>query len=571
MTTDAFSRTTRKIRSAVGYLEFRRTPLDIPLILFFLASFVGVWTAYSVRLALYKLWVIVAALAIYYLVTAVPRRYAWWAATLCAPLAAGVALFFVGADWWFKGIGFAAGFIRPFYTILSLRMFSPFLSPHPNVIGGLIAMLLPFIIVVEQYARREHRRELLRVTIVCGVIAAVGLLLTGSVGSWLALGLGLGVWGMWWLAERFHKPLHLSRRFTYTLLLVLLFGGGLYGVWLLIWLNLPGGDALTNRLILTGNEWRLVQDYSWTGSGLVSFAALYSEYVQIVPNFFLSYGNFYLDVLLELGVVGFAALLAIWAGAFWQVIKALQRSVSRPFPQHGNLYWLRWATCASLVIILVHGLTDNALYGGIGTPLLFYVPAMAVLVSRKRRTQAEVVQFRPWSKWVVWSTAVCLLLLGGLLVGFRQKALADWHANQGALLMDHALFLRWPTNQWRGNWYSTALRPARAHFRQAIELDEGNRTAHQRLGMIALFGRDFDTAVRHLEKAYQLDPTHQGVIKTLGYAYVWQGQLAEAYPLLAQIPEAESELKEYSRSWEKQNQFELAENAAAMLTLLEEN
>jgi O-antigen ligase len=551
-------------------LRFRRTALDVPLLLFCLTLFIGLWTAYSIRLALYKFWVVLAAVGVYYVVTAVPRRYAWWVAVACGPVAAGLAVYFVTADWWHSGLGFVGQLFKPARVMLSLRTFWPLLLPHPNVIGGLITMLIPFMLATLLYARREGRQRWLAVTAVSLSIALFGLIFTKSLGAIIALAVGLGLWALWPISKWVSRPLRLSRGTVYALLVGTMVAATLYILWWTTKQDLPGHQSLTGRYYLLRSTWRLIEDYSWTGSGLATFAALYAEHMRVVPNFFVAYSNFYLDVLLELGFIGFISFFCIWAGALWLAIKGLRRSVARPHPERGEVYWLRWATLASLVIVLIYGLTDDILFSGLAVPLLFFTPAMVVLVSQ-RRAGAEVVSAPVNRRSMAWIIAVALLILAGVLFSFRQRILADWYANQGALLMDHVLLRTFPRDSWRESAFITRLQPARSELEQAIQLDKDNRTASQRLGMMALLGRDFDTAVSHLEIAHQQDPQHRGVTKMLGYAYIWQGQPETAVTLLARIPEAQSELESYIIWWQQQHRPELAEYAAITLTLLQEN
>ncbi|HUM68834.1 MAG TPA: hypothetical protein PLK31_08315, partial [Chloroflexota bacterium] len=178
-------------------MRLRRTPLDIPLLLFFLTLFVSLWVSYSGWLALDKFWMLLGAVVVYYVVTAVPRRYALWVAAACGPLAAGLAFFYFTADFWHRGLAVLGAVLPPVNRLLALRMFWPLLLPHPNVIAGHIVMLLPYTTAVLLYARRDNERKMGVVTAVCLVITLVGLLVTRSVGAWLALMTGLGVWALW--------------------------------------------------------------------------------------------------------------------------------------------------------------------------------------------------------------------------------------------------------------------------------------------------------------------------------------------------------------------------------------
>ena len=101
-----------------------------------------------------------------------------------------------------------------------------------------------------------------------------------------------------------------------------------------------------------------------------------------------------------------------------------------------------------------------------------------------------------------------------------------------------------------------------------MALQPDNLTAHYHLGLRARQRRDFEAAARHLEQALAADPNHSGIIKTLGYSYVWLGNFEAARPLLTRIPEAQRELKVYSGWWGQQQRRDLADNALQMATLL---
>jgi hypothetical protein len=60
---------------------------------------------------------------------------------------------------------------------------------------------------------------------------------------------------------------------------------------------------------------------------------------------------------------------------------------------------------------------------------------------------------------------------------------------------------------------------------------------------------DFDAAVGYLEVANKYAPGHRGIIKSLGYCYVWLGDFDNAQRLLAEIPEASEELGIYVWWW----------------------
>lgn len=562
-----------KYRLVFQNFRFRRSPLDLWLGLFLITVLLGVWYSFSARMALFKFWMVVASLALYYVITAVRRRYAWWVVGFCGPVTAVLALYFISANVWLRGLMIAGGFFRPLLSLAAMQRFWPLMTPHPNVIGGLIAMFLPFIVAYGVYVRRkeEKRQSLFWITAVSCLMAITALLLTKAVAAWLALAAGSAVWLLWLAAKPLSGVLRLSRKVTYWLLLGVTAMGGIILLQLIFQTNVPAIEALGQRYSLMEGSRRLIQDYAFTGSGLSTFPALYAEYIQVVPNFFVSYSNFYLDVFLELGFWGFLFLFAAWLTAFGQLLKALQRSIDRPADARGQLYWLRWATLVSMLVILLHGLSDDMLFGGLGTPFLFFTPAIAILVSRRQSSYEGHIFPAPLlrGRSLLLIGAAFVLLLGLVFV-YRQNLTATWLANQAALKMDQVLMQRWPQNEWREKSSAGRLRPARAQFEEALVHDPHNRTAHQRLGMMAYLARDFDTAVAHLSAAYEKDQNHRGLRKMLGYSYVWLGQFEMATPLLEDIPESQAEMEAYTNWWRQLDQAELAQNARTMMTNLEE-
>jgi tetratricopeptide (TPR) repeat protein len=75
---------------------------------------------------------------------------------------------------------------------------------------------------------------------------------------------------------------------------------------------------------------------------------------------------------------------------------------------------------------------------------------------------------------------------------------------------------------------------------------------------------DFQKAVSFLEAALKADKTHRGIVKNLGYSYLWLGQYDQAQVLLERLPEARLELTAYAGWWKIQGRNDLAAKAAWM-------
>jgi tetratricopeptide (TPR) repeat protein len=332
---------------------------------------------------------------------------------------------------------------------------------------------------------------------------------------------------------------------------------------------LPGVANGVSRLDLARNTLDLIADFPFTGGGLGAFAGLYSRYIMALSVFLFSYShNLFLDVALEQGVFGFLALMSILGGSAWLLIARSQHA-----PEGGEGL-LRWAIFASLVVVSLHGLIDDALYANRGTPLLFLLAGMAVAVAHPSPQKDEgndgVLGHALTRSWKTRATAlavVAALATASAVYAFRQSLLANGYANLGAARMARVELAGWH-DEAINEFGAQGLDPAAAWFHQALGWNPGNRTAHHRLGLIALRQRDFQTAAAHLQAAHRSDVEHRGVRKVLGYTYVWLGQLDRARTLLASIPEAETDMGVYAWWWGTQGRDDLASQAEQMANLL---
>jgi tetratricopeptide (TPR) repeat protein len=164
--------------------------------------------------------------------------------------------------------------------------------------------------------------------------------------------------------------------------------------------------------------------------------------------------------------------------------------------------------------------------------------------------------------------AVSLFAIRNSQFAIRDSLLSAWYADLGAVQMSQVELAAFPSGKWDDGSQVAALSPAEDLFEQALQLDPNNRTAHHRLGLIATLRRDFPTALAHLEKAHQLDPSHRGIRKSLGYTYVWLGKFDLARQVLAQIPEAQQELDVYIWWWGTQSRPDLSAQAKEATLIL---
>ena len=566
------------LRVVAGRFPFQRTGFEIPLLIFMLTAAVGVWVAYDPGGATVKFWLLFGGVLLYYALAAQPRENLWSIVGFLSMVGVGVAVYFLLTHDWqsspakfslLNEIGLRWLKVRPSLRIEGI---------HPNAAGAVIAITTPFLVGLGMRAWNEKRALLGLWVILGGFVMAAAFLLATSRGAALALMAGLLVWSWWLLSVPLGRRLCIAPSMVFASgllgLIVIVVGFSLVysGGPVAIANAIPGPPSTGSRLELVESVIDLIGDFPYTGGGLLSFPGLYAFYIRDIPHYVTINGhNHYLDVSLEQGVLGALAFLAVYLGSLWQLLV-------RDWRNSGAV--LAWATSISLLIIVLHGFTDNLVYGSWGAPLVFLVPGVASAVARSTpqlKTRylsagsfctrlATRTHFRPLLLLTALGAIVSLLIL---FATCRQPLLAAWYADLGAVRMAKIELEDFGSGAWVEVANSDEMNLAEELFEKALTFDIQDRTANHRLGRIAAGRSEFPLAVLYLENAHAADRSHRGVRKGLGYTYVWSGQLDQAAAMLADIPEAGYELGVYSWWWGTKDRDDLAERAAAMVERLD--
>ncbi len=307
-------------------------------------------------------------------------------------------------------------------------------------------------------------------------------------------------------------------------------------------------------------------DYPITGAGLTAFPGLYSQYILLIPYpYFSNSYNLFLDVAIEQGLVGGAIFLMVYLGAVWLVSERIVTTASN------EIRTINWFSLLALLVMMIYGLFYDNLYTGSGTTLLFFPLGMAMMgVVNRNQSGDEVVQLpkelpRLNMAMITLPVMVLILMLGVNI----NTVISHWYANLGAVQMSQAELKNFPANQWATFDMVHKLEPAESTLQDALQYDPQNQTANYRLGLISMLRQDFKTAAANLETAHQEAPNHRGIIKSLGYCYVWLGDMDKAQTLLDQITETQHEMKVYIWWWETHSRPDLSENASIMASRLD--
>ncbi|MFN2221568.1 MAG: hypothetical protein ACK2UH_03380, partial [Candidatus Promineifilaceae bacterium] len=206
------------------------TPYDWPFLLFLITAALGVWSAYNRTDALEKFWMILAAVMVFYAFVAFglpgsPYQGHNWGvvpAWLLAAFGAVLTFYFLATHNWEE--------VPAKYAALdtlgrALQAPLPYIPGHrmnPNVIGGMLAMVVPFAAAVTWISARARRWLALLAAFGLLGITLFGLLLTTSRGAWIALAAAVGLLFIWWLAGLLSRGGPKQRRLIFVGILLLI-------------------------------------------------------------------------------------------------------------------------------------------------------------------------------------------------------------------------------------------------------------------------------------------------------------------------------------------------------------
>jgi tetratricopeptide (TPR) repeat protein len=566
---------------------FRLTPFDAPALLFLASAWLGLRVAYDGTVAAAKFWQIVGGLALYDSVARSPEQVRvgkWQIApvrVLLAALPTVLASYFMLTNDWLHWLGKLPWLDS---TARWLAIHLPHLPGHqlhPNVAGGLIAGFIPLQIaaLATRQAGCRHSLRSLRLGLAVVLVGAslVALLLTASRGAWIAVAAACLIW---WLLPRIvparrddpaAAPAAAVAKGT-------VLQGSLIPLAVLAGLLLVVPAALGDRLNLLHNSLNLALDYPFTGLGLGGFEMAFSSYVLLLHvGHTVHSHNLFLNVWLEQGLPGLIALawfLVLAALTAWRSLRSGRAT------RNSGAANLALAALATLLVILFHGMVDDAFYGSRAVLLLF-IP-FGVLAQehlalqdqlRLRKAEGSTLNVERSTfhvpkplRWLIVIAALATLLL---LPGIR----AAFQANLGALdqtRSELALYRwpAWPIQDALRRSPQVDLQPAMARYRAALALNPDNVTANRRLGQIALSVGQYDAAQQYLARAYQAAPDQRATRQMLGECYAMNGEQARAISLWNSIDMSEGQLTYrqwwYERVGDKQAAQRIAAAAAKL-------
>lgn len=537
--------------------------VDLCVLIFAATAWVGYWAAYDQVSAWRKVWWIMTAVMLYFSLKTQPRENMIWISGLLFFIGVGVSLHY------FLTYDFIAAprkleiVNRIGRWIMTVRPHSSWTSIHPNYVAGMVAVTVPFVLypVLEFKKNGRSIPSFVWVLIVFGLgIAGFSLVMATSRGVVLAIVSGLGGVIGW----RLFTSSRISRQIKGEAFFPILLLTYLCLVILFLYMGPAQAGASPSESGYFGNGSRaelfsrslyLLFAFPITGGGLGSFPGLYSLYLLGIPFFNVPNShNLFLDVGIEQGLFGGLSFLTLHLASIWVVSRSLIRD------QNINLTF-NYIVLYALIVAVVHGMVDDYLYNGVGATLSLLLVGLAM----NSGLSSVMTSTGSLDTRVIAILAVILVIV--IAVNINQIR-GVWYANVGAVEMAKVELKGFPNNGWAGHELVSKMDDAVASFYSSLQFDPANRTANQRLGLTLMLGRDFESAAQHLEVAHNQAPGHRGITKSLGYSYVWLGELRKAQEFLVYIPEAKEELGVYTRWWETQGRSDLSVRASTALETL---
>jgi tetratricopeptide (TPR) repeat protein len=498
----------------VSLIVTRRLPggsaLDLPLMALLGVYLLTTATSLDWRVSLEVTLTALAAIGVFYVLSdaRLLRRSQVETALMLAVLAAALrALWVVGGDYldWLRLVnavqgGISLGDLLP-PTVPKLHD----VGDHPNLLGGILAMSLPFFLV----GALRTKVRLLRVLVAVGagaVLLAVFLSLARS--AWLAAAAGglttmlllfVGTSGGSALLKRLWPSS--SQRQTQVGLIALLLAGVLLLVAFVVqsaearplWLFRPSATPRWD-VMEAGGE--IFADNVLLGTGPGVFSLLYPEYSGKYPNHAFHVHNGFLQAATDMGVPGVLAMLLLTGAVGWLVVRGLRET--------DGAARLSIAACAgALVAFGTFSLFDAP--NGFKGPLvaLAAVGAVAVLSYREGVTQEDG---RPALLGDRWLAGLQVARLSARV--FVPIAMVGLLITWGRVDIGHYFYSSGLTSANVQNW-SRAIEQGQ----RAVDLDP--QYAIYRLELGAIEGQAYldirdrallDDAIGQLQRGLELEP-----------------------------------------------------------------
>ena len=339
---------------------FVRTPLDVPLIAFFLCLTVSALGSVNSALSLNHMYEFMSCVLLYFIITNNVKTGREQRAVILALYLSVTLVCFYGIYQYFWGLDSARRVVSLYHCgeyppefmarLGTEKAFSTFV--YPPALAGFLVLVMPLSLSL---CLRGHNRigktRFTRILCVLTLLILSCLTLTFSKAGWLSALLSMILFAYIWFAviKRVKKSIVISALFIPIVIFVLLIVSGC-----LPKVTLSGfAGSFSVRLGYWKAVPSMVKDYFLLGSGPATFGTIYPGYRPLLAHETQMAHNNYLQVLVETGIAGFMAFLWLWARFLRRGLRLIKGSPQKV---------LILGYFAGIVGFLIQSLVDFGLY-----------------------------------------------------------------------------------------------------------------------------------------------------------------------------------------------------------------
>ena len=330
-----------------------RTPGDWAIIAIVPTLFVTLWVTTGLNITLIQIYRLLSGIALFYAIAnwgnSQSRLHILVFGVVLATLLLALSAPF-SVEWSAGKLFFVPDVIYQKFILLVTD------TVHPNVLAGSLVIMLSFPIGLIIFCWKE-RHWFERGLLIVSSLAGLGVVfLTQSRGAWIALAVLLSFmiifrWRWGWL------------------LIVILSGIAIMFVWragttsvLDFLMTSQSIGSFDDRIHLWSRGIYILSDFPFTGIGMGQFTEItHLLYPYLIPEQIMSHAhNLFLQIAIDLGLLGLIAWLAIWftiIAASWQLYRKSQLTQDNMSTAIGA------ALMSSQAALLAHGLLDAVTWG----------------------------------------------------------------------------------------------------------------------------------------------------------------------------------------------------------------
>lgn len=326
-------------------------------------------------------------------------------------------------------------------------------------------------------------------------------------------------------------------------------------------------SSVTGRYTFYKDALKIIKAHPILGTGGGGWKAIYQSY-QSYQYFTTEVHNFFLQLWVETGAVGFIALVALWLIAFWTVYKTI-KSDSNIMAKA-----LTWGTLSAAIALGGHSAMDfNLSLGGVALYLWQLLGIIKSTADKSEQMKSEKTKTSKisWVSWTFGSVAFILTMASfSLYQGYTYGQQAVQSVQQQDIMKARENFVKAAkfdplTASYKADLAqldcfiarqseNDALIQKSEQMRlEAVNLDPYNARLRSQLAAYYLEQSKLDEGISELEKATQVNPFNIENWETLAEAYqkaaiiyIDQSQTDKALELTSKSQEIFGRISEYN-------------------------